>query len=157
MRKVNKLAYFIIAFSFLTYINFYFSNLIFYKLAHGWRFSTALINIVYTENTGAAFSIMQNLTGPLIVLSVLAFLGILYYVVKNLEEISITTIFFVSILMSGILGNLYERVFLGYVRDFFDLAFIHFPIFNVSDVFINVGVVGIIILILLTKKTIKFL
>lgn len=157
MKKINKLAYFLITFSFLTYLNFYVSNLIFYKLAHGWRFSNPLINIIYTENTGAAFSIMQNLTGPLIVLSVIAFIAIIYYLGKNLEEISLTSIFFIAILLSGILGNLYERAFLGYVRDFFDLAFVHFPIFNISDIFINIGVIGIIIIILLTKKTIKFL
>jgi len=60
-------------------------------------------------------------------------------------------------LLAGILGNLYERIALGYVRDFFDLAFVNFPIFNISDIFINIGVLGIIILILLDKKPIKTL
>ncbi len=46
---------------------------------------------------------------------------------------------------------------MGFVRDFFELTFISFPIFNVSDIFINIGVFGIIVLILLSKKPIKIL
>lgn len=157
MRKTNKFVYFSVMFSFFTCFNFYFSNLIYYKLIQGWHFSNSLINIIYVENTGAAFSIMQNATKFLIFLSIIALIGIFYYIVKHLEILHMKEIFFLSVLISGILGNLSERLFLGHVRDFFDLAFINFPIFNISDIFINIGVLGIIILILLTKKSIKIL
>lgn len=157
MRKISSFKYFLITFLFFTCFNFYYSNLISQKLAQGWHFSNSLVRIIYVENTGAAFSIMQNSTKFLIFLSVIAFLSILYYIIKNLKTIEMTEVFFLSFLTSGILGNLAERVFLGHVRDFFDLAFINFPIFNISDIFINIGVLGIIILILLTKKPIKSL
>lgn len=157
MRTLNKLKYFILSFLFFTCFNFYFSNLISHKLINGWHFSNSLVHIIYVENTGAAFSILQHSTNFLIILSIIAFLAIFYYIIKNSEAVEGKEIFFLSFLTAGILGNLYERLFLGYVRDFFDLAFINFPIFNISDVFINIGVLGIIILILLTKKPIKLL
>lgn len=157
MKKVNKFVYFSIMFSFFTCLNFYFSNLISYKLNNGWQFSNSLINMIYVENTGAAFSIMQNSTKFLIVLSIAALIAIFYYLIKNIENIYIKGLLFLSILTSGILGNLIERLFYGCVRDFFELKFINFPIFNISDIFINIGVLGIIVLILLTKKPIKIL
>lgn len=157
MSKLNKFIYFTVIFSFFVYLNYFLSNLISYKLIHGWKFSGFLLNIIYAENTGAAFSIMQNSTKFLIVLSLIAFLAILYYLIKNLDIVSAKGIFFLSILTSGIVGNLIERLVFGYVRDFFELNFINFPIFNISDIFINIGVLGIIILILLTKKSIKIL
>lgn len=157
MSKLNKFIYFTVIFSFFVYLNYFLSNLISYKLIHGWKFSGFLLNIIYAENTGAAFSIMQNSTKFLIVLSLIAFFAILYYLIKNLDIVSAKGIFFLSILTSGIVGNLIERLVFGYVRDFFELNFINFPIFNISDIFINIGVLGIIILILLTKKSIKIL
>jgi signal peptidase II len=157
MKKQSNLVYLFVTLSFFTFFNFYLSNLLSYKLAHGWHFSGRLLKIVYIENTGAAFSILQNSTWFLIILSVIALLVILTCIIKNLNEIQMKVILFLSFLMSGIIGNLYERLVFGHVRDFFDLTFINFPIFNVSDIFINIGVLGIIILILLTKKPIKFL
>lgn len=157
MKKLNNFIYFTLTLLFLTSTNLYLSGLISLKLIQGWKYSNALLNLVYIENTGAAFSIMQNSTKVLIIVSFVAILAIFYYVVKNLRETYMKELLFLAFLLSGILGNMYERVVFGYVRDFFELTFVNFPIFNISDVFINIGVLGIIILILLTKKTIKLL
>lgn len=154
-KKLTNLVYFWGTFLICTCLNFYFSNLIVNKLAQGWKFSNPLIHLICVKNTGAAFSIMQNSTHSLIIFSVIALLGIFYYITRNLKTIQFVEILFLAFLTSGILGNLHERLFFGYVRDFFDLAFINFPIFNISDVFINIGVLGIIIIILVTKKSIE--
>lgn len=156
MKNRSKFAYLAVVFSFFAAINLYFSHLIAYKLTCGWTFSSPLVNIIYVENTGAAFSILQNSTFALIILSIVSLFVMLYLIIKNIENVFFIDIFFLSILAAGILGNLYERLHLGYVRDFFNLNFINFPIFNISDIFINIGVLGIIILILFTKKPIKF-
>lgn len=157
MKKTSKATYFIAVFTLLMTANFYFSNLIVSKLSHGWAFSNKFINLLYVKNTGAAFSIMQNSTLFLIILSVIALSLIIYYILKNIEILSAKELFCVAFLVSGITGNLYERIAFGYVRDFFELAFINFPVFNISDMFINVGVFAIILLILFTKKTIKLI
>lgn len=157
MKKKTKFIYFTAMISFLTFLNLYFSDVIVYKLAHGWKFSSPLINLIYAENTGAAFSLLQNSTKFLVILSIAALVIIFYFTIKNLENIYFKWFLFLSILTSGIFGNLIERLVFGHVRDFFELTFINFPIFNISDIFINIGVFGIIILILLAKKPIKFL
>ena len=155
MRKRTKSILFLSLFSLLACINFYFSNLMTNKLLQGWHFASSLVNIIYIENTGAAFSIMQNSTKFLIILSITALIALFFYVIKQLETLGAKEILFLSFLIAGILGNLSERVYLGYVRDFFDLTFCSFPIFNISDIYINIGVIGIIILILLSKKPIN--
>ncbi|MDD3437756.1 MAG: signal peptidase II [Candidatus Gastranaerophilales bacterium] len=157
MKKTIKFLYFVITFSFLVCVDLYFSNLIVFNLINGWKLSAKFLNIIYAENTGAAFSIMQDSTGFLAFLSVIALVLIFYYIIKHLEIINLKGLFFFAFLTSGIACNLYERIFFGHVRDFFDLTFVDFPIFNISDIFINIGVIGIIILLLLTKKNVRIL
>lgn len=154
-KKQSNFIYFLTTFVFFTCTNFYFSNLIVQKLSSGWIYSNNLINLVYIKNTGAAFSIMQHSTKVLIAISITAIVLMVYYILKNMETLLMKELMFLSLLMAGIFGNLCERLAFGYVRDFFDLAFVTFPVFNISDMFINVGVFVIIILILLTKKPIK--
>lgn len=59
--------------------------------------------------------------------------------------------FATAMLVSGVICNTYERITLGYVRDFINLKFIEFPVFNISDILINLGVLAIIILVALKK------
>lgn len=157
MTRATKYTYFLGLFTFFSCINFYLSNLITYKLVQDWHFSTPIFRLIYVENTGAAFSILQDSTTFLIVVSfIILFMGFLI-VARNIENIPFKDFFFLSILSAGILGNLAERLILGHVRDFIKLTFINFPIFNIADIYINIGVIGIIALILLTKKPIKLL
>ena len=155
MKRKTNLIFFSISLLFLSVVNFYFSNLIALKLIDGKTYSLGLIDLIYVKNTGAAFSILQNATTFLIIISTLAVFLIAYYLFKNLRDDYMKENLFLALMLSGILGNLYERLAFGYVRDFFSLTFVNFPIFNISDIFINIGVFGIIILILLMKKPIK--
>jgi len=109
------------------------------------------IDIVYVQNTGAAFSSFQHLTIFLVVLSILAVLFILWELFKDKYKYSLTLYFFSAMLCSGIICNTYERISFGYVRDFINLKFVEFPVFNISDVLINVAVLAIMILVI-TKK-----
>lgn len=152
MKKINNIIYFCVTFIFLTLSNFYVAQLIVNKLHHNWHYANSLFELIYVENTGAAFSIFQNSGTNLIIISTIILLSIFAYIVKNIKSSNMVELFFLSFLASGVFGNLIERIALGYVRDFFNLSFITFPIFNISDVYINIGVWGIIILILLSKK-----
>lgn len=152
MKKAIKFSYFSSVFLVLISLNLYLSNLITYKLSKGWHFSNELIRLVYAENTGAAFSIMKNSTTFLMILSVIALLAILFFIIRKIDKILTQELLFLGFLTAGIFGNLWERFFLGHVRDFFDLKFIDFPIFNIGDIFINIGVLGMIMLILVAKK-----
>ena len=110
-----------------------------------------LIDIVYVQNTGAAFSSFQHSTLFLIIISILVMLILLYELFKDKNKYSLPIHFASAMLTAGILCNTYERITLGYVRDFISLKFIDFPVFNISDIFINLAVLVIMILVI-TKK-----
>jgi signal peptidase II len=113
------------------------------------EFDNMVFSLRHIENHGAAFSILQNAREFLIILACVVLTLIFQYTYKNSR--SLNEIFFSGVLAAGIAGNLHERIQLGYVRDFFKLNFIDFPVFNISDIFIFVGVNALIILIMARK------
>lgn len=150
--QLNKIIYFILTFLVLIIIDSYFSDLITENINAGLTFRNSLFALNYVRNTGAAFNIFEGNNILLIGLSVIAIVFLIYYVISKINNLSMMMIFWTSFLLAGIFCNLYERVSLGYVRDFFELAFVDFPIFNISDIFINIGVIAIIWLVI--KKSI---
>ena len=146
MSKKNKIGYFIITLIFFIFFDCYFSN---------WAIDNLQIlpinpvfDLTFVKNTGAAFSILENYKVFLIIFSILAMLFILITLLKNIEKASTFAIFWTSILISGIFCNMYERLVYGYVRDFIKLNFVNFPVFNISDIFINISVFAIVIIII---------
>ena len=151
IEKTSKLVYFIICYVFFIFANRYTSSILVDKLVHGYKLSNAVFSLNYIKNTGASFSILQNSRELLIILSMIALVLLALHVIHHLKSISLKTCFFIALLSAGIAGNLHERIVYGFVRDYFQLNFIHFPIFNISDIFINIGVIALIILILVKK------
>lgn len=102
--------------------------------------------LTYTNNKGAAFSI---LTGRRILLILVAFIVIgllIYYVRKNKIEGKVNKIA-LSLVIGGSIGNLIDRILRGAVIDFIDIKIFgyNFPIFNLADTFIVIGVFLLII------------
>lgn len=97
--------------------------------------------IKYTNNTGAAFSILLGKRIFLIVVAILIIGILLYYIKKNKVDGKLNIIAF-SLIIGGSLGNLIDRIVRGYVVDFISikLGSYNFPIFNVADTLIVVGV-----------------
>ena len=151
MEKVSKFIYFAVCYVFFIFTDLYLSNMMVEQLTDGYRLSNPVFSLNYIKNTGAAFSILQDSRELLIILSMIALVLLAIHVIKNIKTISLKAIFFISLLSAGIAGNLHERIVYGYVRDFFQLNFINFPVFNISDIFINIGVIALIILILIKK------
>ena len=151
MEKASKFIYFAVCYVFFIFTDLYLSNMMVEQLTSGYKLSNPVFTLNYIKNTGAAFSLLQNSRELLIILSMIALVLLALYVIKHIKTISLKSIFFISLLSAGIAGNLHERIVYGYVRDFFQLNFINFPVFNISDIFINVGVIALIILILLKR------
>jgi signal peptidase II len=149
--KLSKLLYFIISFLFFLIADLYLTRLLYRSISGGFSFSNKILELTYVKNTGAAFNIFPNAREFLIILSVVVLTLLFLYVIKNLKSIWFKEIFFISMLCAGISGNLHERIVLGYVRDFFHLNFINFPVFNISDILINIAVIALVIMILLKK------
>ena len=100
-----------------------------------------IFNIIYTNNTGAAFSILLGKRIFLIVVAVLIIGVLLYYIKRNKIEKKIDIIA-LSFVIGGSLGNLIDRIVRGYVIDFISIKLgnYNFPIFNVADILIVIGV-----------------
>ena len=151
MDKTSKYIYFIICYIFFIFANIYLSDLLVEKLVNGYTLANPVFSLNYIKNTGAAFSILQDSRELLIILSVVALVLLIIYVINHIKSISLKTCFFITILSAGIAGNLHERIVYGFVRDYFQLNFINFPVFNISDIFINIGVIALIIIILIKR------
>lgn len=105
------------------------------------------LSIHYTTNTGAAFSMFQGKNILLTLLSVMAIAVIIYIIFfsKNKDKISKGILCFSALLFGGALGNLADRLIYGFVIDFIDFKF--WPAFNVADIAITIGVIGLLYLI----------
>lgn len=106
----------------------------------------------YLENTGAAFGLFSGNRWILIVSSILGLYAIIKYFLLD-ENIRKTEVIGYSLVIGGILGNLIDRVIYGHVIDFIDIRFgsYQFPLFNIADMCIVIGVA--IILIWLLKNS----
>lgn len=150
MSKMNKIIYFILAIILFLTFDVYLSSLI----LNSYRFNfpqNEILDLVYVQNTGAAFSLLENSQIFLILFSIIALVFVVVYVIKNISKYHLIYCFWFAMLVSGIACNLYERLAYGYVRDFFKLNFINFPIFNISDIFINISVIALVVLIVKKK------
>ena len=146
MSKTSKTLYFFLAIIFFTIFDCYFSEQL---MQNGFRLSeNPILSIVFVKNEGAAFNILQGSKIFLITFSATAISAIILAIIKKIRNISTIGLFFSAMLTSGILVNMLERIIFGHVRDFIKLNFIDFPIFNISDIFINISVFVIVIIII---------
>lgn len=110
--------------------------------------SGSLINLTYLENRGAAFGILQDKRILFVILTIAIVLYLMYYFITNLKSNPLVLNIAFSLIISGALGNFYDRLFQGYVVDFIEFAFVDFPVFNIADILVTVGCGLLIIYIL---------
>jgi len=105
-----------------------------------------VFNLAYVENRGCAWGMFQGHVWPLAVFGIVA-LAFLVWKRKSVFPRGVCGIVAELTLYAGILGNLVDRLWLGYVVDMFDFHWgvHHFPCFNVADVYINIAA-GLLIL-----------
>ena len=116
-----------------------------------------LLNFTLVKNKGAAFSLFSNSTNILTIISILATL-ILIIIILKFPPKSFWNFIGLTYLLGGTAGNGIDRLFKGYVLDFFELVPINFPIFNVADISINIAILCFLIDIIKTndKSTPKY-
>ena len=98
-----------------------------------------LLGLRYLENTGMAFSILSGKTVFLAVVTAVALAVMAYFIFIKKYGQSFERFCFILIFAGGA-GNLIDRVFQGYVIDYFEFLFMDFAIFNVADVYVCTGV-----------------
>jgi len=99
-----------------------------------------LFNLSYVENRGCAWGMFQGQVWPLAVFGIVA-LGFLIWKRKSVFGVGKLAVTAECLLYAGIIGNLIDRIFRGYVIDFFDFHYgvHHFPCFNFADTCICVA------------------
>jgi signal peptidase II len=102
-------------------------------------FIPGFIHIVYTENTGAAFSILQGKRVLLIAFTLILITALIVYIILKRKSESPVILTALSLVAGGGLGNLVDRVRLGYVVDYLEFKPFSFPIFNIADVLVCTG------------------
>lgn len=105
-------------------------------------FIPGFLGFHYTENTGAAFSILRDKQLLLIIVTLLIIMALLGMMTKAIKvnDPLIVKLSYVMII-AGAIGNFIDRARLNFVVDFFEFKFINFPIFNVADIFVVCGVI----------------
>ena len=108
------------------------------------------ISLIYAENDGVAFSMLSGSRIIIIIISIILLSFLTYYmnkdyVSKKKDDILMDVSY--GLLFGGILGNLLDRIIRGIVIDYISINIIgyHFPIFNLADVMITIGVIIMII------------
>ncbi|MBF0787806.1 MULTISPECIES: signal peptidase II [unclassified Streptococcus] len=110
-------------------------------------FIPKLINIYYLRNYGAAYSILQNQQWFFTIVTLVVMTATIWYFIKHIKG-SLWLLSSLSLVIAGGIGNFIDRVRLGYVVDMLHLDFIDFPVFNVADMYLTVGVVVLFIYIM---------
>lgn len=110
-----------------------------------------VVDIVYVENTGAAFSMLSAHTWLLGLVSAAFCAAIAVYMAK-MKFTDKRYQIIGGMLLGGALGNGIDRIFRGFVVDFIELAFIRFPVFNIADIAITLGAVLLVVIITLGDK-----
>lgn len=118
-----------------------------------------LLSLRYHENSGAAWGMLADHRWVFMLISTIAILAILAYLVfVHVRKIKTDALFCVALAFfcGGGIGNMIDRIYLGYVIDFLRFDFIDFPIFNVADSFISIGAcLMVLYLIIETVKDLK--
>jgi signal peptidase II len=114
-----------------------------------------LFNLTYKENPAAAFSLTHSIPGwfrrpMLITVSILATIFFMFWYFRMPGKDGLLLASF-SFILAGAIGNLFDRIRLGYVIDFLDVyagflgyPHLHWPTFNVADMLIVVGAIGVV-------------
>lgn len=110
-----------------------------------------ILQLTYTHNRGAAFGILQNRQYFFVAASVIVCV-LLYYYREELTQGKPLLKLATALVVGGAIGNnLFDRVFRGYVVDFLEVTFVRFPVFNIADSAIVVGVTLFILDLLLSS------
>lgn len=97
---------------------------------------SGVFHLTYVRNTGAAFNLFEGMSMFLQAVTFFALIFAVWFMEKHLER-HWSLLLSMILIISGGMGNLIDRVMMGYVTDVFDFRF--FPVFNIADIAICVG------------------
>ncbi len=125
-----------------------------YQLGETHQVIPHVFSLTYIQNEGAAWNILPGQMGLFYLISAIAIVVCLYYLLrKNFNSRIFSS--GVALVLGGIVGNLIDRIHLKYVIDMIQVDFIHFNIFNIADSAITIGIIMVFIYLLFLDESEK--
>lgn len=112
------------------------------------------LSFTYVKNSGAAWSILEGQMLFFYIITSVVIVVIVYYLFTEGREDKIFGII-LSIILSGTIGNFIDRLMNKYVIDMIRVEFIDFPIFNLADSFLVVGIFSLMIYTIYLERQLK--
>ena len=109
-------------------------------------------HLTYVKNRGIAFGMFQGKLDIISILTIVLIFGLGFYFFKNRNKFSVIEKLGYSFILGGAIGNIIDRIYRGFVIDMIDFRGIWVFVFNLADVWINIGVILIIVDSLLDSK-----
>lgn len=106
----------------------------------------------YTENRGVAFSMLQDQRWVFIPVSIIMTVVLVVMLMRSPMRKNKWFCASIVLVIAGAIGNLIDRMLLGYVIDFLYFSLIDFPIFNVADCFVVVGAILLFVFVMFGMK-----
>ena len=156
--KTNKFNYLIYLFIVVSLVSLdqYTKSIVlnYFELYQSKTIIDGFFSLTYVQNFGAGFSIMQNARTTFLIITPICLVGFTYLFIKSNDKLSKTALL---LMVSGTIGNFIDRIVRVYVVDFLDFIIFgwDFPIFNVADIFLTVGVCLYIIALIKEEKDAK--
>lgn len=106
-----------------------------------------IFSLTYIQNTGAAWSILEGQMAFFYVVTIIVVIMLVYFLHKEAKGEPLFALS-ISFILGGALGNFIDRLHLQYVIDMFQLDFITFPIFNIADSALTIGVIIMLVYVI---------
>ena len=143
INKIQTKLYFLTLSIFIILIDQFSKYFIFNNYKNFININFLLFRLDFVKNYGAAFNIFSGNRIFLSCISII-FTILLTYLIVRKNNLNLFDLLSYSFLLGGTVGNGIDRILKGFVIDFINLNFINFPVFNIADISINIGLVFII-------------
>ncbi len=109
-------------------------------------------HLTYVKNRGIAFGMFQGKLDIISIATIIAIIAIAYYLYKERNKLSMIEKMGFIYILAGAIGNMIDRAFRGFVVDMVDFRGVWSYVFNLADVWINIGVVFVLLDQLILRK-----
>lgn len=123
-----------------------------FSLHEGMEFMKGIVSILYVRNTGAAWGMFEGRMVFFYLITIVAVGTLLYLMFKEKGKSKLLLTAY-SLILAGAVGNFIDRIRLGYVVDMFKFEFIDFPIFNVADICLTIGVIFLFYFVIFKEQS----
>ena len=123
------------------------------KTIHNMTLVEGFMDLTFVENRGVAFGMFSGQRWFILLLTGIIAAGLIWFYVtmpkkKEYFPLRVSLV----LVLSGAIGNIIDRLFRGYVVDFFEFTFFEWPVFNVADIYVVVGVILLALMIIFVVK-----